>query len=295
MAGGGGASGEARLRHLGRAARLYAPGNPFSRRALDSLAELGRAGGGDSLAAWQEVRSALLATRSFYTPHPELLAGPIRRIAALMAERDSPSQGSVETRRAWHAARLAEVEAPSVGWSLVALLGLGVWIGAAVLFILRAIDDEARLRRRAALTFGLGVSWAWSCSSWGWPVPDRLVLVGDDEALDVLAELSRHLDYFEVSRLDELPDRALELEDHVVLGLADEAHGRQMLDSAMRNGVPGFVALVPEGDTAGARAILVAAQALPSAWSKIAAGWRRLAPDLCCASAAPVYIPVLLS
>src|SRR5262249_29619212 len=66
-------TGDARIFLLGRAARLYAPGNPFSRRALDELTQIGRARGADSLAAWQEVRSAILATRSFYTPRPELL------------------------------------------------------------------------------------------------------------------------------------------------------------------------------------------------------------------------------
>ena len=46
----------------------------------------------------------------------------------------------------------------------------------------------------------------------------RLFLVGQDEALDIVAELSRHLDYFEVSRLDELPKEPFGPEDHVVLG-----------------------------------------------------------------------------
>jgi hypothetical protein len=155
------ATGEQRLVHLGRAARLYAPGNPYSRRALDALADAGRAastteaGRAGSLVAWQEVRSSILATRSFYTPHPELLAEANGELARLMAASDD--KGAPESRRAWHAARLAQDEAPSVGWSVVAILGLLGWIGAAVLFILYAIDDEDRLRTRRALGFGLGV------------------------------------------------------------------------------------------------------------------------------------------
>jgi hypothetical protein len=152
------ATGEPRIVDLGRAARLYAPGNPFSRRALDALADLGRAGGADSLTAWQEVRSAILATRSFYTPHPELLAEANQAIAQLMAERDLPSRGSLEARRAWHASRLAKDDAPSVGWSLIALLGLGLWIGAAILFILRALDENDQLRPRWALALSLGLA-----------------------------------------------------------------------------------------------------------------------------------------
>jgi hypothetical protein len=137
-----------RLTHLGRAARLYAPGNPYSRRALDALADLGRAG---SLDAWQEVRSSILATRSFYTPHPALLAEANEAIATMMAQKD-PGQS-----RAWHAARLAQDEAPSVGWSIVALLGLFGWIGAAVAFILYAVGDDDRLRPRRALVLSLTV------------------------------------------------------------------------------------------------------------------------------------------
>ena len=148
-------SGELRVVHLGRAARLYAPGNPYARRALDALAELGRAG---DLSAWQEARSAILATRSFYTPHRALLDEANRAIAEGMAERDLPSRGSLEARREWHAARLARDEAPSVVWSVVAILGLFLWIGAAVLFILRAIDENDRLRKRAAILFGAGLA-----------------------------------------------------------------------------------------------------------------------------------------
>jgi len=91
-------------------------------------------------------------------------------------------------------------------------------------------------------------------------LPNRLLLVGDDEALDVLAELSRHLDYFEVSRIDEPPERALDGQDHLIVGMLDATHGARLLESALRRGTPGFFALIPEGRTAAQRAILVAAQ-----------------------------------
>jgi hypothetical protein len=92
-------------------------------------------------------------------------------------------------------------------------------------------------------------------------VRNRLILVGDDEALDVLAELSRHLDYFEVSRLDEPPsDRALDANDHLVVGMMDAARAARLLESALRHGKPGLYFVVPQAKTAGQRAILVAAQ-----------------------------------
>lgn len=151
---------DARRAHLGLAARLYAPGNPWSERALSELAAMGRQGGAPGLAAWQEARGAILATRSFYTPHPALLAEADAAIAAGMAERDAPSRGTLDERRAWHAARLAQAvaDAPSVGWTLVALMGLAVWVGAAVAFCLRGLDEQARLRQRVAAGCAAGVA-----------------------------------------------------------------------------------------------------------------------------------------
>ncbi len=87
----------------------------------------------------------------------------------------------------------------------------------------------------------------------------RLILVGDDEALDVLAELSRHLDYFEVARLDEAPEE-LGGEDHLVVGALDPARGARLLEAALRHGKPALYLLVPDAKTPGARAILAGAQ-----------------------------------
>jgi hypothetical protein len=89
----------------------------------------------------------------------------------------------------------------------------------------------------------------------------RLHLVGDDEALDVLADLSRHLDYFEVSRTDDPPERALGREDHVVLGFVDATRAAALLP---RMSAAAFAIVLPPAagaaQTAGARAIVVAAQ-----------------------------------
>jgi hypothetical protein len=88
----------------------------------------------------------------------------------------------------------------------------------------------------------------------------RLFLVGDDEALDIIADLSRHLDYFEVSRTDELP--ALGADDHVIIGLADAARSLELLARLLAATSPAFATVLsPAGsDSTGARAILAAAQ-----------------------------------
>jgi len=89
----------------------------------------------------------------------------------------------------------------------------------------------------------------------------RLFIIGDDEdAIDVLTELSRHFDYFEVSRLDGLPDRPLDARDHVVVAMFDRARGERLLSELLAAGAPSFAALCPDAPTGGARAILIAAQ-----------------------------------
>jgi hypothetical protein len=154
------ASGDDELVHLGRAARLYAPGNPYSRRAVEKLAAIGNGDPERALAAWRELRSAILATRSFYTPHRALLDEANARIADLMADAElaAGTQHARDKARAWHAARLAQDESPSVAWTLVALLGLGLWIASAVGLMLRGVGDDDRLRSRVALGWALGVA-----------------------------------------------------------------------------------------------------------------------------------------
>ena len=90
--------------------------------------------------------------------------------------------------------------------------------------------------------------------------PLRLHLVGDDEVLDVIAELSRHLDYFEVARVDELPESLGEA-DHVLIACTQPGRSSRLLARALQIGKPGYASIVPEeeGDSEGARAIVAAA------------------------------------
>lgn len=147
---------------LGRAARLHAPGNPFSRAALErleSVATEAEAAGAreEALDAWREVRSALRATRAVVPRDPERARRADQRIAALSAALEPPSvdPGADETARAaWHAERLERDDAPSVGWSLLALAGLALWVGAALALISRGLDERLHFVRPRALLCG---------------------------------------------------------------------------------------------------------------------------------------------
>ncbi len=90
----------------------------------------------------------------------------------------------------------------------------------------------------------------------------KLWLVGDDEVLDAIADLSRHLDYFQVARVDDLPSGPFTGDDHFVLAMVDGRRAADLYARTLRGGTPGHVALVPElpGKTTGARAIVAAAE-----------------------------------
>ena len=136
--------------HLRRAARWYAPGNPYVTRSLDGLAEIANRAeiAGDTKtarAAWEAIRTSILATRGLYTPYADRLEPANRHIAALLAREDTGANAE------WHYALLARDDQPIVGWTVLALVGFCGWIAGAFGFILRGVDHEDHLRPRAAL------------------------------------------------------------------------------------------------------------------------------------------------
>jgi hypothetical protein len=156
---------EEAIRWWRRAARWYVPLAPHVGDAYDRLEELATAAeaGGElsiALLAWQGVRGSILATRSFYTPHEDRLDPANRHIASLMQRLEGPAADpakSAAEREAWHLQLLSRDESPSIGWTIVALLGFATWIGGGVLFALRGVSTEDRLVVRAATTAGLAV------------------------------------------------------------------------------------------------------------------------------------------
>jgi hypothetical protein len=144
-----------------RAARWYVPGAPHVATAYRRLQGLAMAAENEqrpiALEAWQGIRSSILATRSFYTPYPELLAEANRHIAALMARQPGPPDagGTEEARRAWHLALLERDESPSTFWSILALLGFAAWVGGGFYFAWRGIGSDDKLVRRQAARAGV--------------------------------------------------------------------------------------------------------------------------------------------
>lgn len=145
-----------------RAARWYAPGNGYVSRSLEALRRIARLSEkhGDrqtALMAYRAIRRSILGSRSFYTPHTDHLGPANKHIARLSAlEQGGQTAGADQLARyeAWHLAQLRRSTAPSVGWSILAVLGFFTWVTAAFLFIFRAITPEDRLINRQALLWG---------------------------------------------------------------------------------------------------------------------------------------------
>ena len=144
------------------AGRLYVPGSPFTRNALDRLDAIGIAlvTKGDyatARAAFEAERAALLGTRSFYTPYAERLPSLERRLSRLLAAaEDRASPATFEERARWHAERLAERPRPKTAMVLLALLGLAMWVTSAVLFFRKGVDANLALRRAPATLASVG-------------------------------------------------------------------------------------------------------------------------------------------
>lgn len=147
----------------GRAARMYTPYNPYSRSALERLRGLAEQSEvenkrAQALLAWREVRSAILAVRSTYTPYREHLEAANQSIAALMAlaEEADPelAKEPLAARKAFHQRALLRDEMPRTRYVLVALLGLLVFFLGALGMVYRGVAEDGRLFPGTLLRFG---------------------------------------------------------------------------------------------------------------------------------------------
>lgn len=156
----------AAIRHYQDAARLYLPGSPYVRRALDHLESLAgnaaKAGDGPSLrAALEAERTAILATRWLVIPNASRLTALEMRLAQVLAANEERSVApgvSFEARTAWHLERLAHRPGPALPYVLIALSGLALWVGATISFFRKGLDENLRLRRREAIISGVIVA-----------------------------------------------------------------------------------------------------------------------------------------
>ena len=145
--------------HFRLAGSWYAPGNPWSDRALgrlEAMAENARRRGAiqESVLAWRSVRSAILGTAGLYMPREDRLERANEAIATLMVQQDRAPLDAERTDpelRASYRALLDASPTPRPGWTLLVLVGFGLWVGAALSMSARAFDADDRFLRPQGL------------------------------------------------------------------------------------------------------------------------------------------------
>jgi hypothetical protein len=109
----------------------------------------------------QSLRAGLRSADSLWRPDGALKARVDATLAPLMAQWEAQdarasgrqSPGELTARTAHHAALLAQDERPSRAWGLLAVLGFGLWVGAAI----RGLDREGSARARLLALSLLGL------------------------------------------------------------------------------------------------------------------------------------------
>ncbi|MFH1434534.1 MAG: hypothetical protein ABIJ56_02340 [Pseudomonadota bacterium] len=147
-----------------------APFNPYVDKAYDRLWQIARKAelGNDrglALESYRAIRSSILASRSFSTPHPAALKDANERISILMAQGPHPKalldKSKDELRRMHYSALQGDTQ-PDPAWSLVLIAGLLVWVGSVMYFIFSGLDAALKIRRtplvRSAAFFVLGMA-----------------------------------------------------------------------------------------------------------------------------------------
>lgn len=161
---------------LREAVSWYLPLAPWRARAADALWMLherqvdeGRVA--DAVRTLQSLRSGFFAARSLVHPDDERLAAVDAALPGLMATWEAeaavaegrPAPGSRVEREAFFAARLADDARPGRGWSVLAVLGFGLWVGAALQATRRVGRARWRMLGAAAVGFAgfmIGVAFA---------------------------------------------------------------------------------------------------------------------------------------
>jgi hypothetical protein len=150
------------IRHYLDAGRLYVPGSPYTKGALDRLEHIAvsavtRGDYGTARTAFEAERAAILGTRSFYTPHGDRLPELDRKLARLLAATEADTTAATfEERASWHASRLAEHPQPKTSLVLLAFLGLLIWVASAVVFFRHGLNAQLGLRRVPAVLAASG-------------------------------------------------------------------------------------------------------------------------------------------
>jgi hypothetical protein len=143
--------------YLGRAGKWYFPGNPYVRRALEGLWNIGQKAEetGDkevALKAYCTLRGALYGTKGLFMPHKAWL-GPCNQKIAEVTVSQNPLLDAEQVLSG-----LQAPVGPSAWWAILVFLGFLGWVGGILGLIIHAFDRSGGMQgKRAALWGGLSL------------------------------------------------------------------------------------------------------------------------------------------
>lgn len=150
------------MTHYERAVLWYLPIGGYAERSAERLWEIAvimeEIDKKQALKAYRLLRSAFIASRSFYTPGKSWIDRSDQKIAGLMAEEPDYSEEdrnkSIEQKTEEALAILKQPIKPDPLWSVVLEIGFFGWVAGALLFIFRAFHSGQQMIIKRGLFWG---------------------------------------------------------------------------------------------------------------------------------------------
>jgi len=153
---------EEAIHHYDRSIHWYAPFNPYGKKSLSGLWDLGKSlekVGQERVAllAYDAMRGSIHAVRSFYWPYQSWLPKTNERIAILRAKEQTKGQTKghpnvfYEEALTFHRRVLTIDERPIMGWTIFAEVGFLGWIFAVIGLIWKGFDQQGQMHFKRSL------------------------------------------------------------------------------------------------------------------------------------------------
>ena len=147
------------ITHFGRSITWYVPGNPYTKKSINMLFNLGeqaekKGENKRALDAYRTVRSSLFASRSFYTPGKGHIAEAEKRIEhILLKDKVIASKFGKEFIKKAFSIRTGT----NIAWTIIMEIGLIGWIGTVIVYILGGGKIRFRHLSLGIVPYGLVV------------------------------------------------------------------------------------------------------------------------------------------
>lgn len=151
--------------HYERTIKWYTPYSRDVRHAVSRLWDIGAQADANqdaslALYAYRSLRAGLYATRSFYQPYQEWIPKCDARIVDLMAiEKAGPNAepSEVDKHRERFARMYAREVGPTLGGSILTIIGFFGWVGTTLGFIWFGLSTDDKWLLRPCVLWGSGV------------------------------------------------------------------------------------------------------------------------------------------